>query len=103
MDMAERYGSLFRRWLRSADRLSDRAIARGESFVNTRRSRSKASLRSVTRCDQRFLRLRVGIAPRDELERLCGRLWTARHTGAGFFGIAMVGRSATMLRRLVGG
>lgn len=49
--MAERKGSLFRRRLASADRLSDRAILFGSSHVKTPSSRSRARLVSVTRCD----------------------------------------------------
>ena len=51
--MADLYGLDFRRRLRSADRLSEMAIAFG-LFVKTRRSRVKASLSRVTRCDQRL-------------------------------------------------
>ena len=53
--MAERNGSALRRPLRSAERLSDRAIARGSFNENTPVSRSRASLVSVTRCDQRLV------------------------------------------------
>jgi hypothetical protein len=53
--MAERNGSALRRRLRSAERLSERAIARGSFKENTPLSRSRASLVSVTRCDQRLV------------------------------------------------
>ena len=53
--MAERNGSALRRPLRSADRFSERAIARGSFKENTPLSRSRASLVSVTRCDQRLV------------------------------------------------
>lgn len=51
IDMAERNGSAFRRVLFSAERLSERAIAFGSLFVKTPRSKSSASLRSITLCD----------------------------------------------------
>jgi len=54
MDIAERYGSLFRRRLRSAECLSDRAMRRGSFHVNTLLSRSSALLWAVTSADQRF-------------------------------------------------
>src|ERR1700710_2636028 len=49
--MAERYGSLLRRWLRSAERFRDRAIAFGLSSLKTLCLRSNASLVAVTRPD----------------------------------------------------
>jgi len=52
IDIAERYGSDLRRWLRSAERLSDAATPRGVRCVNTPGSRSSALLVSITRCDQ---------------------------------------------------
>src|SRR5664279_1761754 len=52
--MAERKGSALRRLLRSADSLSERAIAPGSSSVNTPCDKSRASLCSVTSADQRF-------------------------------------------------
>jgi hypothetical protein len=55
--MAERNGALLRRRLRSAERLSDSATARGLRRVKTPCSRSSASLVRITRADQRF---RVG-------------------------------------------
>jgi hypothetical protein len=51
--MADRKGSVFRRRLRSAERLSERAIARELSRENTPLSRSSASLVAVTRWDHR--------------------------------------------------
>ena len=51
MDMAERYGADLRRRLRSAERLSDRAIAVGVFLAKTWRSRSSASLLRVTEAD----------------------------------------------------
>jgi hypothetical protein len=51
MDMAERYGADLRRRLRSAERLSDRAIAVGVLLAKTRRSKSSASLLRVTEAD----------------------------------------------------
>src|SRR3989442_6702423 len=54
IDIAERNGALLRRLLRSAERLSERAIARGLRLVNTRRSRSSALLVRMTRADQRL-------------------------------------------------
>ena len=53
--MAERNGSALRRRLRSAERLSERAIARGSFKEKTPLSRSSASLVSVTCCDQRLV------------------------------------------------
>src|SRR5512135_2493974 len=53
IDIADLNGDALRRVLRSADRLSDSASARG-LLVKTPRSRSSASLRSVTPRDQRF-------------------------------------------------
>jgi hypothetical protein len=64
--MAERNGSALRRRLRSAERLSERAIARGSFKENTPPSRSRASLVVVTRCDQRrvfFPAARVFLLP----------------------------------------
>src|SRR6266568_6533849 len=49
--MAERNGSALRRRLRSAERLSDAAMARGLRSLNTPSSRSRASLVSFTRRD----------------------------------------------------
>src|SRR6266850_4724506 len=51
--MAERNEPLLRRRLRSAERFNERAMARGLANENTPLSRSRASLVSVTRCDQR--------------------------------------------------
>jgi hypothetical protein len=53
--MAERNGSALRRRLRSAERLSERAIARGSFKEKTPLSRSRALLVSVTCCDQRLV------------------------------------------------
>lgn len=53
--MAERKGSAFRRRLRSADFLSESAIARGLPFRNTPFSKSSALLLSITCRDQYFL------------------------------------------------
>jgi hypothetical protein len=64
IDIAERNGSLFRRRLRSAERLSERAIATGSFLANTLCSRSSASLVRVTRCDHRFRRTFAPLAPR---------------------------------------
>lgn len=50
--MAERYGSLLRRRLCSADRLSDWAMAVGSASLKTPGSRSSALLVSVTWRDQ---------------------------------------------------
>ena len=59
--MAERNGSDLRRWLASAERLSEAAMARAERRVNTPRSRSSALLRRLTSADQHErLRLRGG-------------------------------------------
>ena len=52
--MAERYGSDFRRELLSAERFSDRAIARGLCSLKTPASRSNALLVRVTRPDHRL-------------------------------------------------
>src|SRR3954454_19117735 len=52
--MAERNGSIFRRRLRSAERLRERAISLGSSSVKTPSFRSRALLVSVTCWDQRF-------------------------------------------------
>ena len=46
--IADRYGSLFRRRLWSAERLSERAMRCGSFHVNTLRSRSSALLCAVT-------------------------------------------------------
>src|SRR4051812_21383274 len=54
MLIADRYGSALRRWLRIAERLSDRAMRFGSLQVKTPPSRSSASLSRVTRRDQRF-------------------------------------------------
>jgi hypothetical protein len=48
MDIADWKGLAFRRVLRSAERLRERAIRFGSSEVNTPRARSSASLRSAT-------------------------------------------------------
>ena len=53
IDIAERNGLLLRRRLRSAERFKDRATARGLRWLNTPRSRSSASLVSMTCADQR--------------------------------------------------
>src|SRR5262245_39455571 len=63
--MAERLGATLRRRLRSADRLSERAIACGFALAKTLRSRSSASLLRVTAADHfrgapRVLRLCAG-------------------------------------------
>jgi hypothetical protein len=52
MDMAERKGVALRRLLASADRFSERAIARGSLELNIFFSTSRASLRWVTLADQ---------------------------------------------------
>jgi len=54
IDIAERNGALLRRELASAERLSERATARGLRLVNTPRSRSSALLVRMTRADQRL-------------------------------------------------
>src|SRR5205814_364759 len=53
IDIAERNGALLRRWLRSAERLSDNATARAVRLVKTPCSRSRASLARITRADHR--------------------------------------------------
>src|SRR5438093_1370132 len=53
--MADRYGSLLRRLLCSAERLSERATRRGSLRENTPFSRSSALLVSVMCCDQRLV------------------------------------------------
>lgn len=55
IDIAERNGALLRRVLRSAERFSERATARGLRLVNTPRSRSSAALVRMTRADQRAM------------------------------------------------
>src|SRR5262245_34113784 len=55
MERAERKGLALRRRLASAERLSDKAIARGLPRVKTPRSRSSASLSRVTRWDHRLV------------------------------------------------
>src|SRR5262245_19540140 len=55
MERAERKGLALRRSLASAERLSDKAIARGLPRVKTPRSRSSASLAWVTRWDHRLV------------------------------------------------
>src|SRR6476660_6609880 len=52
--MADRYGSDLRRWLCSAERLSDRAIFFGSFSVNMPFFKSRALELSVTFCDQRL-------------------------------------------------
>jgi len=54
LDIADWNGPDLRRLLWSADLLSESAISRGSSSVNTPASRSSASLVSVTCCDQRL-------------------------------------------------
>jgi hypothetical protein len=56
IDIAERNGALLRRRLRSAERLSDCATARGLRRVKMPGSRSRALLVRITRADH--LRLR---------------------------------------------
>jgi hypothetical protein len=53
IDIADRYGEDFRRLLRSADRLRDRATASGVALANAPLSRSSASLFAATAADQR--------------------------------------------------
>lgn len=53
IDIAERNGALLRRLLRSAERLSESATARGLCLVNTLCSRSSALLVRMTRADHR--------------------------------------------------
>jgi len=59
IDIAERNGALLRRLLRSAERLSERAMARGLRLVKAPRSRSSALLVRMTRADQRFARFAI--------------------------------------------
>ena len=54
IDIAERNGALLRRRLCSAERFSERAMARGLRFVKTPCSRSSALLVRMTRADQRL-------------------------------------------------
>jgi hypothetical protein len=54
IDIAERNGALLRLRLRSAERLSESATARGLRWVKTPRSRSSALLLRMTRADQRL-------------------------------------------------
>src|SRR5579863_1288316 len=62
MDSADRWGSLFRRRLLNAEWRRERAIARGSATRNTPRSRSRASLVSLTLPDHCFA-ARVQIFP----------------------------------------
>ena len=55
IDIAERNGSALRRLLRSAERLSERAMAFGSVFVKTPRCKSSASLVSITLWDHFLL------------------------------------------------
>lgn len=55
MDIADWNGLALRRWLRSAERFTDAAIACGLDFLNTSGSRVIASLCAVTSADQRRL------------------------------------------------
>jgi hypothetical protein len=55
MDIAERYGEDLRRWLRSAERLIERAMLRGSLPAKTPSSSVMASLLFVTFCDHFFL------------------------------------------------
>jgi hypothetical protein len=59
IDIAERNGALLRRRLRSAERLSESATARGVRLVNTPRSRSSALLVRMTLADQRLPRFAI--------------------------------------------
>src|SRR5207248_3890777 len=54
IDIAERNGALLRRRLCSAERLSERAMARALDFLKTPRSRSRALLVRMTRADHCF-------------------------------------------------
>lgn len=54
IDIAERYEFDLRRRLRSAERLSERAMLRGADRVKTPFSSVRALLSRVTRADQRF-------------------------------------------------
>jgi hypothetical protein len=60
IDIAERNGLDLRRWLRSAERLTDAAMRFGLSDLNTSYFRSIASLVSVTFADH--------LGPRDEVD-----------------------------------
>jgi hypothetical protein len=51
IDIADRNGSALRRVLRSADRLSERAMAFGSLLVKTPLSKSSASLVRMTSAD----------------------------------------------------
>jgi hypothetical protein len=72
IDIAERNGSALRRLLRSAERLSERAMAFGSLLLKTPCCRSSASLRSITLADHFF----VGIwlvypfAPRNQISEI---------------------------------
>src|SRR5689334_7541556 len=57
MDIAERNGSDLRRWLASAERLSEAAIARAERCVKIPGLRSSALLVRPTAADQRVRRV----------------------------------------------
>lgn len=67
IDMAERFGVDFRRLLRSADRLSDRAIFFGSLCVKTPRSKSIALLCCVTYWDHFFFMLSIFPDERTEI------------------------------------
>lgn len=82
IDIAAWNGRALRRVLASAERLSDRAIRRGSSQVNTPGVRSSASLRLVTSCDHRrggLVRARRPPAParRVEWRRAINQLYHA--------------------------
>src|SRR5713226_6739243 len=74
MDMADCSGEPFRLLLVSAERLSEEAIRRGSSQVNTPASRSRALLVVVTRCDQRRVFLEVAIPHLRQFSAHCARL-----------------------------
>src|SRR5262245_33990589 len=104
--MADRYGDDLRRWLRSAERLRERAISRGVFLAKTLLSRSNASLLRATRadhflvgCDLPRLEVVVLVNCRDRVgERQARRLkyCTARSC---FSALARVG-NVPRLRRL---
>jgi hypothetical protein len=71
--MADRNGGALRRVLRSADRFTDSAIARGLFRLNTPGSRSIASLVSITRRDHRrgapLVAMEIKVDPAERVSR----------------------------------
>src|SRR6185437_7344933 len=100
MDIAERNGSDLRRWLASAERLSEAAIARAERCVKIPGLRSSALLLRPTAADQRVRRVaRRGVAAFFMGPRARGHYPTgAAPAGPGSPAHAGVGRPSQQVR-----